>query len=168
MTNKITPEYLFQEEESQTFTNQSWVAVITKTDVEPRVIFYNYYQDNLDGVDSFESFFEAAKEEANLHYDTTTSTNHITEDYGTYYASGSEVFSDYDEYSGKPCDVVKVESVILDCFKGGLTLDDLPNVINQADNRLYILDSQEGQLQQESLKEDKDPYVRYGINPNSF
>lgn len=162
----IKPEYLNESEKENNVLNEcSWVAVISDTDSEPKVVFYNYKGGEYEEINTFSEFFEVAKELVSLPKgDDVQMKNHEGEFTSAFYATGSSVIQDYEEYSGKEIEIPVVKSVVVDCYNGGVTLEQIPTLISQTEKTLDYLDNDEVISIKESLKEDKDPYVRYGVS----
>lgn len=166
---KLDIKYAIEGEEADNKINEcSWVAVLSETDKDSQVVFYNFKGNLEESINSFEEFFEVAKEFISLpKADDLVVKNHEGKTTSAFYATGTTVIQDYEEYSGKEIDVPIIKSVVVDCYNGGITLDQIPNLIAQTEKTVDCLDNDELSSVQESLKEDKDPYVRYGI-PKGF
>lgn len=156
------------ENETSQLNENSWVAVIAQSDSEPIVYFYNKNKPATEDIESFTAFTEVVRENLNLRLDSDSVVNIEKDSFSTYYGVKAEVFSDYEEYSGKPTDVISVKAAVVDCFNGGIDPENVIELLKQSDSYVQILESQSKAELKESLKEDKDLYVRYGINRKSF
>ena len=112
----------------------SWVAVISESEKDSKVVFYNYQGDENEEITSFSSFFEAVKETINYPKgDDLVSKSYEGETTSAFYATASSVIQDYEEYSGKEMDVPVVKSVVIDCYNGGVNFAQLPTLISQTE-----------------------------------
>lgn len=166
----IDIEYLIEGEGSENKINEcSWVAVVSKTEEDSKVYFYNNKGTLEEDIGSFAMFFEAVQDVVDFPKgDEKEMRSYEGENSSTFYVTATTIIHDYEEYSGKEIEVPVIKSLVIDCYNGGVTLEDLPKLIEVTEKSVDRLDSDEAIQVKESMKEDKDPYVRHGISRKSF
>lgn len=148
--------------------DKSWVGVISQTGLESVIYFYNPSDDSVEPIETFEFFTEIIRDKLSLRLEKDGVVDLEKPNFSTYYGFTSEVLPDYDEYSGKPTETINVKAAIVECFKGGVEPNQIKDLINNSESVVDFIEQGKISEIKSSLKEDKDPYIRYGVNPKSF